>query len=519
MSLRQQVPSVSRRQLRRRVMRIAIAALEGVVALLFMTCCFVAVFAASMAACHPVTTRTAASAITAGVNVRDYGAVGDGATDDRAAIQAAIEAGAGSAIVFPAGRYLVTQAPSSGGTWALRVAGDQTSLLGQPGAVLVQAAGSGPNVRVIQVDADGVTIDGITFEGQKPAQTPAEHRAAVFATGASGLVLHNLIAQNFSGDGFYLSLGSNSVRLDHVTARWNTRNGLTLGGGTVGTVIEDSQFIGNGAQQADSEPGGGTHADGVTFRRCTFDALGASWDWVLTVSGGSAAPDDRSRSWLIEDNTINGGVNVMWAQDVAIRNNRGTNASTVSSVRVYRSSDQIEISGNVVASTGAAPAVFEVFGTQIGQIPDHVTIDRNVLTTVNPAFGIAVRAGRTVTITGNRIRGAGVVQAFNAGILARATVVGADVVAVIVRGNAISDFGAYGFSASSNPGRVLLVDVTGNVFDDTAGTMPAAMTFDTAHDVRQSDNLNLGGVTTMVLHAPTGSTRSSWGTGDRWVTP
>ncbi len=51
------------------------------------------------------------------INVKDYGAVGDGATDDRAAIQAAINAAAalapgngatGGTVFFPAGSYMVT---------------------------------------------------------------------------------------------------------------------------------------------------------------------------------------------------------------------------------------------------------------------------------------------------------------------------------------------------------------------------------------------------------------------------
>ena len=42
------------------------------------------------------------------VNVKTYGAIGDGSTDDTAAIQAAIDAGAGKVVFFPTGSYKIT---------------------------------------------------------------------------------------------------------------------------------------------------------------------------------------------------------------------------------------------------------------------------------------------------------------------------------------------------------------------------------------------------------------------------
>lgn len=48
------------------------------------------------------------------LNVREYGAVGDGVTDDRAACQAAITAigSSGGTVLFPPGNYLIV--PSAG---------------------------------------------------------------------------------------------------------------------------------------------------------------------------------------------------------------------------------------------------------------------------------------------------------------------------------------------------------------------------------------------------------------------
>lgn len=50
----------------------------------------------------------AAGQISDTINIRDHGAKGDGLTDDTAAIQAALSAGAGKGVFIPAGTYIVT---------------------------------------------------------------------------------------------------------------------------------------------------------------------------------------------------------------------------------------------------------------------------------------------------------------------------------------------------------------------------------------------------------------------------
>ena len=51
----------------------------------------------------------AAMGISGGINVKDYGAIGDGITDDTAAIQTAINACPSGSVFFPDGEYLITQ--------------------------------------------------------------------------------------------------------------------------------------------------------------------------------------------------------------------------------------------------------------------------------------------------------------------------------------------------------------------------------------------------------------------------
>lgn len=82
------------------------------------------------------------------VNVLDFGAIGDGVTDDSAAIQAAVDAGAGSTVYFPEGTYRL--ATASSGAY-ITVAGQGTTLLFER------------NTKLLFVDA---AVYGINITGQ-----------------------------------------------------------------------------------------------------------------------------------------------------------------------------------------------------------------------------------------------------------------------------------------------------------------------------------------------------------------
>lgn len=69
------------------------------------------------------------------VNVKDFGAVGDGLTDDTAAIQAAIDA-AGKKVVFPTGTYAISQTIGINDTWGILVNKSNLILEGQGSTII-----------------------------------------------------------------------------------------------------------------------------------------------------------------------------------------------------------------------------------------------------------------------------------------------------------------------------------------------------------------------------------------------
>lgn len=95
--------------------------------------------------------RTVRSKLRDIVSVKDFGAVGDGVADDRAAIQAAIDSGA-SSLYLPQGTYLVhnLQANAAGQTFY--------------GPGILQFGGANTD-KLMTISGADVAFDGVTFDG------------------------------------------------------------------------------------------------------------------------------------------------------------------------------------------------------------------------------------------------------------------------------------------------------------------------------------------------------------------
>jgi hypothetical protein len=464
---------------------------------------------------------------TSAVNVRDFGATGNGITDDRVAIQAALDAGAGHEVFFPVGTYLLSHLP--GDFSCIRVpAGTTLRGADRAGTMLIMAPGQPESVQLIRVEgAPGVTISTMTLDGAKSAQTVNPQRHGVFTKNSPRLSLQHVTSQHFTGDGFYIYDGSDDATVYDVLSTGNDRNGLTLGGGTDVTTVVKSRFLANQAEQFDSEGGPqGGPIDHVTLVGNVFDAQGASDDFVLTMTGSSA--DVRSAYWTVTDNTVNGSALALWITDVVYARNHGVNPSSKPAVYVYRTSDRIRIANNILADTG--PAAFDtggivhILGTNVGQAPGTVVVEDNTLSTAQPAFGVVAICARDVQILHNTVTGAGVQRASESGVFVRTTRVEEPVQSIIVQRNTIRNFGQYGLLLGGNGAALIQkVDISGNAFGDTspAPTMLTALNLndglDETLDVTIGANTLSGGTTRLLINPPGGTPGPLDGT--RWVMP
>jgi polygalacturonase len=201
-----------------------------------------------------------------------YGAVGDGVTDDRPAIQAAIDAAAatgGGTVYFPPtlASYRVTKNPA--GLYALLVPGN-VRLTGHRWASRIMLAGGQPDGTAVVAlrDAQNVEIDHLTVDGNGTAQTGGFVSSHGIVVNQSGLdvsrhvVIHDCDVVNCAGDLVHAQHLSEDVRVERC--RLQEARGL----GIAVSLVTDLTVLDNDVSDCT--------AGGVQWRTTgAFDVTGA----------------------------------------------------------------------------------------------------------------------------------------------------------------------------------------------------------------------------------------------------
>jgi hypothetical protein len=136
------------------------------------------------------------------VSVKDFGAVGDGVTDDTAAIQAALNASVGKELFFPSGNYLVTS------SLIFPTAGDNVeniALVGEAGTVVAANAlttisftGSGALFDLRKGTDANTNANGVRFEGLRlSGVTLTSGRYGMTAYDFQGCIIRNCVFSLF----------------------------------------------------------------------------------------------------------------------------------------------------------------------------------------------------------------------------------------------------------------------------------------------------------------------------------
>ena len=281
------------------------------------------------------------------VDVRSFGAVGNGQTDDAAAIAKA-EAYAdsrGMALYFGAGRYLL------GSTLNLH-SGD--TLLGAAGATLVA---SGTNATAITAAPAGnpvrhaplhdILVNGLTIEGNQALASPGSADPLVSVTCASGMEFKNVTFEHTPRIGVLLS------NVDHTGFDGCTFSDIGYTEATGGSASCDTFAQGIAFTDSNIKPSIGNYVTGCTFSAIGLDAVSATQQTDMTIVGNTMSNlDVMSPAYWASRGEGSAGVYLDDNHGVTIASNRISGGSGAGIDTVNTQS--LEIRDNTISGFGGS---------------------------------------------------------------------------------------------------------------------------------------------------------------------
>jgi hypothetical protein len=411
-------------------------------------------------------------------DVKDFGAAGDGVTDDRAAIQAAIDdarATRKAGVFFPAGTYRVSRASGPGERWSLDL-NDVTdfTVAGEGPASVVKLvdtsqATSDWHVFILRGQARRVLFTDLVVDGNRTGLTaPNEQSHGIeVEAGTEDLVISRCIVRECFGDGVRL-LGTpeanvRRVRIENTLFLTNKRSGLGVQRALEQILVVGCQFEATVSDQSiDFEPSGADAPSEFVIDGCTIRHTNRGPAVTLTGIRGS----DPVVRVKFSNNVVTGGE--VFCVDVAqltIQNNTivvpGDQLRNRIPVQVQRGGDTLVISGNLLVNqsveTRAAVSLSEVNQRQVSR----ALVSGNLCRTV-AGSGVEVISSDDVAVEGNMLVAEGPCAL---GVLVRAEA--SDVDRIAVRDNDVTVSGTGHWTtgvhvAAPTPHRVVDVLIAGN---------------------------------------------------------
>lgn len=374
----------------------------------------------------PLTLAAAGSSPDGWTSVRDFGAVGDGITDDSQAFQAALRKA--RKVYVPRGRYMVGNLLLESGNAMLGEGAD--SILHQKRDAMYAASVNPDSMgtRDMALNARGITLHKLHFAGNCAQDGFAEHRHLLNINACSGMLIEDCHFTGFRGDGILIGSGNTPGNICHnerITVRackfngvnGQNRNGVSVIDG-VGIVVEDCFFENcsrpdmPGAIDLEPDPSPEHVLRDITVRRnritrCT-GGVGAI-SLILPIQDFHVPP----AGFLIEDNEIDGNGS---QPGITLKRFAHADASTVPMQirvrgnRVLRTTQPLLVSGLKdvqFVDNRYEDSLLEVMMSHSNHGNAHdVSFERNTFVGIGRESGLAMRLNRTqeITLNGNRFR-------------------------------------------------------------------------------------------------------------------
>ncbi len=362
-------------------------------------------------------------------DVKDFGASGNGISDDRAAIQSAIDEAVAhnkGGIFFPAGTYRVSRVTTPGGRWSLDLnsARDFVVMGEGPKSVLklmdTSATTGDWHVFILRNDCRRVTFSDLVVDGNRLGLTsPDEQSHGVEVEGGTeDLLIDRCILRDCFGDGVRLlgrdAVGKNvkRVRITNCLFQANKRSGLGIQRALEQIVVSHCMFDATVSDQdIDFEPSGSDSPTDLVIQGCLINHTNASV--AVSLSGiGGASPLLRCK---FTDNIVLGGPvfctdvdqltvqnNVVVVPDVGTKNRVP--------LQVQRGGESLLVSGNLLVNECAATeAVLSLSEVNQRQVSRALVAGNMCLT--RAGRGIQCLSSDDVAIQGNMVVATGLCAA------------------------------------------------------------------------------------------------------------
>lgn len=327
-----------------------------------------------------------AQAATSVLDVTQYGVIGDGVTDNTAALQSVFDQAGTTPVYLPSGTYVVT------GSIELRAG---LTLYGTGRASVIKLVGGNDWTRVLVGSGiSGLTLRDFTVDGNAASSsvTSGEQRHCIFLNACSSSLIQNVTATQPLGDGIFLYGSSNGITVKDCVAIAGTTNNPRVGinfQGANNSLVTGCDVRGFDCAYKAELDEGDPDSTGLSIISNTCSSVNNA----LALNG---KPSGKCSGYLIQGNTFaSSGAHNLWISgtvDCTIAGN-----TLIGGVGIYSCFDNygLTIQGNTISGSGDCDVYLgEIYslGASSG-----IRVTGNTFPAASHAQGAVFHVGTTVT--------------------------------------------------------------------------------------------------------------------------